>query len=67
MINVTRRLYKSKIKKEWDIHYYVVMVYHHGIKYQKNINPIYDIDEFLEELEQELRKNDPNILSVFYK
>lgn len=51
-MKITRRLYKSKIKPEWDINYYIVTIRHKGKQvYQKHVNPnLYDIDVFLDEL-----------------
>jgi nitrate/nitrite-specific signal transduction histidine kinase len=51
-LKITRRLYKSKIKSEWDINYYFITIRDQGKRvYQKHVNPyVYDLDVFIEEL-----------------
>lgn len=50
MIRVRRRLIKSRIREKYDTNYYVVEVVCGRVLFRRQMNPIYSIDEFIDNL-----------------
>ena len=50
---ITRRKFLSKIRPEYDTNYFRIVIRENGKRiYEKLLNPIYDLDKFLEELKK---------------
>jgi hypothetical protein len=48
---LSKRVYKSKIRPDWNINYNIIQLKENNkVVYTKNLNPIYDLGLFLEEL-----------------
>ena len=48
---ITRRKFLSRIRPEYDTNYYRIVIRENGRRiYEKLLNPIYDLDDFLNEL-----------------
>ena len=49
---ITRRNFPSRIRPEYDILYFKIVIRKNGRRiFEKLLNPIYDLNEFLEELQ----------------
>jgi len=60
-IKITRRVILSKLREKYDIHYFRIVLRHGGKQiYEKLLNPIYDLNEFLEELQETYHFEMPN-------
>ena len=52
-IKITRRVILSKLHEKYDIHYYRIILRHGGKQiYERLLNPIYDLNEFLLNLQE---------------
>ena len=48
---ITRRNFPSRIRPEYDTNYFCIVIRENGRRiYEKLLNPIYDLDDFLNEL-----------------
>ena len=56
---ITRRNFPSKIRPEYDTLYFRIVIRENGRRiYEKLLNPIYDLDEFLNELKKKYKFNE---------
>jgi hypothetical protein len=56
---ITRRNFPSRIRPDYDTLYYRIVIRENGRRiYEKLLNPIYDLDAFLEELKKTYNFNE---------